>query len=235
MTVPIVLLHAASQTGKLWLPVTGRLTDFDTCAPDLPGHGMRAGEQFTWTAAVETVRAVLDTNHSDRALLVGASLGGLVSIAFAAQYPERVAGMVLSGCTFNPCRPLAQLILTGESVVFVRGATWFARRFHRWLRAHYPPGLANAMIDGGAYWHAASQAVQAMRGVDFRARLSAYRGPTLILNGARDVVHRSSEREFARITRQCQLKIIDGAGHVPHLDAPAQYADAVRQFANNIR
>lgn len=216
----------------MWLPQTRALSpEFRILALDLPAHGTRAHEPFTLRAATQTVRRALDDAHVSRAILVGASLGGCVGMLFAAEYPERVAGLVLAGCTFNPCRPLAQTVLTGESVVFVRGAARLTRTFYQWLQRRFPADLAGEIIAGGAYWGGAAQAVRALRGVDFRARLAAYAGPTLIVNGARDWVHRSSEAAFARCARQPEVVLIPHAGHIPSLDAPQLFTHAVRLFA----
>lgn len=230
-----MFLHAASYTGKLWLPQTRALaSEFGTLAPDLPGHGARAGEPFTLPAAVNAVRETLDREGIERAVLIGVSLGGCVSMMFASQFPERVAGMVLSGCTFNPCRPLAQCILTGEGVVFPIGAGCFTRGLHRWLAANLEHAMAEEMIAAGTYWQAAADAVRALRGVDFIKRLSAYPGPVLILNGERDWVHRSSEGAYARAAQNSRVEVLDGAGHVPNLDAPGAFTAAVRRFARGV-
>ena len=50
---------------------------------------------------------------------------------YAAQHPECVAGLVLSGCTFDPRTVLCRLVLTGESLVFPRGAKMFTRMRYR--------------------------------------------------------------------------------------------------------
>jgi len=228
----LVFLHAASYTKAMWLPQIQALQgEFRTVALDLPAHGMRAHEPFSLSAATETVLHALDDAHIDRAVLVGASLGGCVGMLFAAEYPERVAGVVLAGCTFNPCRPMAQMVLTGESIVFVRAARRFTRTFFAWLRVRFPPDIADEIIGSGAYWRGAAQAVRALRGVDFQARLAAYAGPTLIINGARDWVHRSSEASFARAAQQSQVVVIPHAGHIPSLDEPELFTRAVREFA----
>lgn len=232
MAETLVFLHAASYTQAMWLPQTRALSgEFRILALDLPAHGTRAHEPFALRAATNTVLRALDDAHIERALLVGASLGGCVGMLFAAEYPERVAGLVLAGCTFNPCRPLAQTVLTGEGIVFVRGAARFTRTFHQWLQMRFPADLAGEIIQSGTYWSGAAQAVRALRGVDFRARLAAYAGPTLIINGTRDWVHRSSEAAFARCARQPEVVLIPHAGHIPSLDAPQLFTHAVRLFA----
>ena len=229
----IVFLHAASHTRKLWLPQTLRLRDeFRTVALDLPGHGARAGERFAFAAAVEAVTETLAHQNIPRAVFVGVSLGGCVAMDYAARHSDRVAGLVLSGCTFDPCTRLCRLVLTGESVVFPRGARLFTWALARSLCRRYPAALADEMIDAGTYWGAAADAVRAMRGVDFRARLAAFPGPTLILNGRRDWVHRTAERSFVAAAQNACVLPLARAGHIANLDKPDAYTDAVRVFVN---
>ena len=217
----------------MWLPQTIRLQDeYRTVAIDLPGHGTRTGEKFTFAAAVEAVRETLAAERITRAVLVGVSLGGCVAMDYASQYPDAVSGLVISGSTFDPSTALCCLVLTGESVVFPRGAGLFTRTLARSLRARYPADVAAEMIAAGTYWNAAADAVKAMRGVDFRTKLASYPGPTLILNGARDWVHRTAERAFAAAAQNARILPLAHAGHVANLDEPEAFADAVRAFAN---
>ncbi len=216
----------------MWLPQIARLqTDFRLLAPDLPGHGARAGAKFSFAQAVEDVLGVLDREQIDRALLVGVSLGGCLAMDIAAQYPDRVSGLVLSGCTFDPRGLLCRLVLTGEGYVFPRGARRFTRSLERYLQTHYPGPMADEIMASGTYWDAAADAVLAMRGVDFQAQLASYPGPTLILNGAHDWIHRTAERAFARAAQNATVRTLPGAGHIAALDAPDAFADAIREFA----
>ncbi len=54
---------------------------------------------YSMFVGVEDIRAVLDAAGVERAILWGATDGGPLAIAFAALYPERVAGLLLLGTT----------------------------------------------------------------------------------------------------------------------------------------
>ncbi len=233
---PLVFLHAASYTRKMWLPQTHRLqTEFRTVALDLPGHGARAATPFTFRAATQAIHETLERENIARAVLVGVSLGGCVALDYAAQRPDRVAGLVISGSTIDTQALLSRLVLTGESLVFPRGAPAFTRALARFLKARFPAPMAAEMIHSGTYWDAAADAVKAMRGRDFPARLSVFPGPTLILNGERDWVHRRAERAYLAAAQHARMEIIPRAGHVANLDEPEAFTDAVREFARHSR
>ena len=230
----LVFLHAASHTRKMWLPQMRALqADFRVLALDLPAHGTRAGKPFSFAASVQAVADGMADAGLRRALLVGVSLGGCVASLFAAAYPAQVAGLVLSGSTFDARRPISRLVLTGESLVFPRGASRFTRAFQRNMQRRFPDDAAE-IVAAGTHWHGAAQAVRAMRGVDFAAALARYAGPTLVLNGARDWVHRTAEKAYVRAARNARLQIIPQAGHLAGLDQPAAFTAAVRDFANQV-
>lgn len=231
----LVFLHAASYTRKMWLPQLARLQgEFRTMALDLPGHGELAQMPFSFASSARVIQEAMDRAAIDRAVLVGASLGGCVAMDFASEYSGRVAGLALSGCTFDPRTLLCRLVLTGESLVFPRGAKLFARSLARSLRRRYPAAIAEEIIASGAYWNSAADAVKAMRGVDLRAKLAAFYGPTLIINGERDWVHRTAERSFAAAARDATVEPVARAGHIASLDEPEAFAAAVREFVNTI-
>jgi class 3 adenylate cyclase/pimeloyl-ACP methyl ester carboxylesterase len=68
---------------------------------DRRGVGMSSTPErgYSMFVGVEDIRAVLDAAGVDRAVLWGATDGGPLAIAFAAHYPERVAGLLLLGTT----------------------------------------------------------------------------------------------------------------------------------------
>ncbi len=68
---------------------------------DRRGVGMSSTPDrgYSMFVGVEDIRAVLDAAGIERAILWGATDGGPMAIAFAAHYPERVAGLLLLGTT----------------------------------------------------------------------------------------------------------------------------------------
>src|SRR5215203_4581872 len=99
---PLVLWHAlgAVQSGAYLTEIAPALTEagFRVIAPDAPGFGRSPSlpaEHYEPDSLVELLRDLLDERGLERAVLIGHSWGGSVSMAFAAQAPERVDGLVL--------------------------------------------------------------------------------------------------------------------------------------------
>jgi pimeloyl-ACP methyl ester carboxylesterase len=94
----VVLLHGYLVTKEVWQKVAEMLSfKFRVLAVDLPGHGDSgvAGEKHTMEFLAETVRAVINHAGAEQVILVGHSMGGYVTLAFAENHPELLKGYVL--------------------------------------------------------------------------------------------------------------------------------------------
>jgi pimeloyl-ACP methyl ester carboxylesterase len=97
----VVLLHGFTSDNRMWLPVAGELSqDYRVIAPDLRGHGATTApedlDSYTIEQFADDVKALLDHLEVDICALAGCSFGGMVALQFAATWPERLAGLVLS-------------------------------------------------------------------------------------------------------------------------------------------
>ena len=94
---PVACLHGGGQTAYMWEGLGAALGEtHHVLAPDLPMHGDSdpVGE-MSRQALAATIPALLAEFGFDRAVFVGASLGGLVSMTVTAAHPELVRAIVL--------------------------------------------------------------------------------------------------------------------------------------------
>jgi pimeloyl-ACP methyl ester carboxylesterase len=101
-------------TGALWLDVLGPFrADGPVVAPDLPGAGQTRPLRRSAARAerqASFLRAFTSTLGLDRVVVHGWSMGGLVSVLFAAREPRRVQRLVLVNPTLpGAMRPLGRL------------------------------------------------------------------------------------------------------------------------------
>jgi pimeloyl-ACP methyl ester carboxylesterase len=95
---PMVLVHGLGGSSVNWLAVGGALArDHRVYALDLPGFGRTppAGRELTFRTHRRTVTRFLEEVAGERAVLVGNSMGGLVSLAVAAKRKKLVSALVL--------------------------------------------------------------------------------------------------------------------------------------------
>jgi len=94
----LVFLHGYLESGEIWNGFADMFSpNFRVIVPDLPGHGVSGtwGKVHTMEELAGAVRAILQEEKIDKILLVGHSMGGYVTMAFADLYPESLLGYVL--------------------------------------------------------------------------------------------------------------------------------------------
>ena len=147
---PIVLVHGLGGSHANWLSVGKRLAERGrVLAPDLAGFGRTplAGR----SAAVDANRALLDrflgATCDEPAVLVGNSMGGLISLMEASLRPEKVAALVLVG----PAQPRPLLAAPDWRIVATFAAyamPMVGETFVRWRsRLLGPEGIVRQTLD----------------------------------------------------------------------------------------
>ena len=101
---PLLLLHATPGTWRAMAPLVPLLAPhFRVIALDTPGYGNSDPVPGTPTieAVAQSVVAMLDAMSLPKAHLLGLHTGNKIAAAMAAQWPDRVARVVLAGHTHS--------------------------------------------------------------------------------------------------------------------------------------
>ncbi len=94
----VVLLHGLLESSNIWEDYALELAKkFKVIAIDLPGHGKseNIGYVHSMEMMADVVMHILKTHRYRYAVLIGHSMGGYVSMAFAEKYPEATKGICL--------------------------------------------------------------------------------------------------------------------------------------------
>lgn len=96
---PVVLLHGFGEDGNVWNKQVEFLKDkFQLIVPDLPGSGeSEMIEDMSIEGLAELTKAVIDKEMppTSRIILIGHSMGGYISLAFAEKYADYLGGFGL--------------------------------------------------------------------------------------------------------------------------------------------
>ncbi|MEU6510101.1 alpha/beta hydrolase [Streptomyces sp. NPDC046942] len=208
----LVLVHGAGWGARMWHRQLTALSDtFHVVAPDLPGFGSAPGP-FSITAAVESVTETV--RQVRPAHLCGHSLGAIVAAQIAAEHPDLVGRLILSG---------------GPEIA--PGAT-SARRLR--IERHRPGWLVRILSDlpDRSGWHDLLDALQIS---DLSALLPRITAPTLVLCGQRDRTTLSHARQAAAAIPGAHLALIPHTGHSMPMTAPHAFHAIVRGFLEPTR
>ncbi|WP_237719729.1 alpha/beta fold hydrolase [Salinibacterium sp. PAMC 21357] len=93
----ILLIHGISASHRSWPLVAKAFPEYRVIAPDLRGRGASRDlpAPFGMPQHAKDMNALLAATGTDSALVVGHSMGAFVATTLAAQFPERVSGLLL--------------------------------------------------------------------------------------------------------------------------------------------
>ena len=253
-----VLLHGFGASLFSWHAVMEPFSQLGTViAYDRPAFGL-TDRPMTWTgenpyspqANVNLLLGLLDHFGVQKAILVGNSAGGTVSMQFYLQHPERVESLILvdpavyeGGGGPSWLRPIyntPQMNHLGP--LFVRSIQKSGLDLIR-MAWYDPSKITQATWDGytkplkadnwdRALWYltAASQPS------DLPAHLSEFILPVIVITGDTDkIVPTEDSVRLANALPNAKLVIIPQAGHVPHEEQPVLFMQAVDEFVQSLK
>ncbi|HWK08283.1 MAG TPA: alpha/beta fold hydrolase [Puia sp.] len=95
---PVVLLHGFAEDGAIWNQQLAFLKkNHLLIIPDLPGSGQSSplSGPITLEELAEFIKAILDAEKITQCILIGHSMGGYITLAFAEKYPDRLKALGL--------------------------------------------------------------------------------------------------------------------------------------------
>jgi 4,5:9,10-diseco-3-hydroxy-5,9,17-trioxoandrosta-1(10),2-diene-4-oate hydrolase len=248
----VVLIHGIGGYMEHWIHNIQPLAEHHRVyALDLVGNGRTDKPEADYTMAyfAQFVHDFLETQHIERATLVGNSMGGAVTLQFALQFPDQVDKLVLVnsaglGKELTIFFRLPTLPLIGE---------WLTRPSRKGAaqlleEAFYDSALVTDALIDLDYEMAAQPGAQKVLLTTLRRsvsllgiredvlhpafeNLTGILAPTLIVWGEQDailpVAHAyAGEKQIPN----ARLHIFDRCGHMPQLECPEEFNELVLEF-----
>ena len=95
---PVVLVHGFAEDSQGWALQQEFLQQYFTViVPDLPGSGHSTSDTFDWSMELfaDGIHQILEEEQIPAAILIGHSMGGYISLAFAEKFPQQLLGLGL--------------------------------------------------------------------------------------------------------------------------------------------
>lgn len=236
---PLFLFHSLLSDRASFDAIVPDLTrSHRTIVPELPGfgrsHAVAGGLAAIADRMAEMVR---EASEGVPAIVLGNGYGGFVALQMVVRHPDIARKLVLadSGAAFSEpgreqFRNMARI--SGEKGLAAITDIAMRRLFAPDFQASHPVLMqdrreAFLRTDLDVF----RAACDALATLDLRDKLGGVRVPVLVLVGEHDeATPPPMSHELAAGLPDARLEILPGCAHVPQLQAPRQFLDAVREF-----
>ena len=232
----LVLLHGIGSQSVSWLNQLETLQGYRLIAWDAPGYGDSSFLSNPNPLAADYAKelhAFLDRLILKDVVIVGNSLGCLMAGAYAAAHPERIRSMILldpaaghAGDESKQRERLKQFEELGPEglaekrspLVVGKNSPREAVELMAWTQRRIrPPGYR--------------QAIHCLVHGNLAEDARRFQKKVLVVCGSEDTVTPpASCKAVAGAYPRGEFRLLDGLGHVPHMEAPQTANDLIRGF-----
>lgn len=243
----LIMLHGWGMHAGVWYMVTARLaSNYRIHSVDLPGHGRSRDSKVAATLNqwADRVAESVIPRLSGPACLLGWSLGGMVALQLAHDYPSQFRRLMLVATSLRFCQAndwhdaVAPEVLQSFANDLQRDHHGTLQRFlalqvtgdaqarqtlkvlrQHILEQHEPEAAA---LETG---------LEILRTADLRSLADQLQPPVFLIGGERDrLVSPAALHKVSALLAQSQLEIIPAAGHAPFISQPEAFVNLVKAW-----
>jgi pimeloyl-[acyl-carrier protein] methyl ester esterase len=252
--VACVFVHGWAMNSAVWQPLLQNLPDWiEPRLVDLPGHGALASQPADSLFAFASSVAASISNRVDRPCLwVGWSLGGLVAMQVAKDFPQHVAGLMLVAsspkfvCGDDWSTAVERQVFDQFAEALEQDVDRTIKRFLMLQAMGMPDaaaskqtvrGLQQLLETGGrASMHGLRSGLEILAGADLRYEFSALDMPVTCVLGERDTLAPAGlAAPLTALNPRARIEIIDGAAHAPFISHRDTFIRILIHHAEQLR
>lgn len=200
-----IFVHGSGHKATSWEKTISYMTNNeDIVCPNLSSilEGKEASYENLYSSFVKYCNEFYGQIH-----LCGLSLGGILALNFALDFPQKVKTLVLIGTPYK----VPKVAFSFQNIIF---------RF-----------LPKSIFETMAFDKKNTFALgDTMKNLDFSDRVKNIKCPTLILCGKKDSANMKSADYLSQSIRSAELKIIENTGHVVNEENPKALADILNEY-----
>ncbi len=200
-----ILVHGSGHKATSWNKTISYMTNNeDIVCPNLSSilEGKEASYENLYSSFVKCCNEIDGQIH-----LCGLSLGGILTLNFALDFPQKVKTLVLIGTPYK----VPKVAFSLQNIIF---------RF-----------LPKSIFETMAFDKKDTFALgNTMKNLDFSGRVKNIKCPTLILCGKKDSANIKSAYYLSQNIKNSELKVIDNTGHVVNEENPKVLAIILNEY-----
>jgi pimeloyl-ACP methyl ester carboxylesterase len=244
----VILLHGFGEDHHIFNSTVAMLEKkYTVYTPDLLGTGMSSINTFPSNFSIEYVAdstaALIQHEKIENCILLGHSMGGYVTLAFAKKYPQYLKGFGLLHSTALPDTPIKiENRLRGITFIEKFGAATFLETtapnlFGTYTQKNHPqlitefiqsiPSFSNGALT--SYYQAM------MQRPDLTSVLETTPLPVLFILGDQDIaVALEDTLPQTKMPQTAYLYVLENCGHMGMLEQPIHFNNAVLGFLDKV-
>lgn len=205
-----IILHGLGQNEKSWNKVVEELekNEMQVRVPNLFNLDKKLELNYE-----NVYRNFVDyCNFFDAGLnICGLSLGGILAIDYAIEYPERVKSLIIIGTPYEIPKKLL--------------------KFQNFIFKVMPKSTFN---DIGISKDDFIKLSNSMINIDFKSKINDIKCPALIICGEKDKVNFKSAKQLNKNIKGSKIEIVEGAGHEINIEKPVELSQVIEDYWNNL-
>ena len=252
-SIPIILVHGFTCSLSDWSSQLPSLSDRYRCvAIDLPGHGDSAApREATIETLANSVNYMLDKLSLDEVVLIGHSMGCRVITEMARQSRARVRGLVYVDGSLVADENVEAAVTSSIETIDRVGMRQFLDTFYHGffaestalaisesIWAHFPSidiPFAQELWLNMIRWDASqSRSILTTLGMPVLVIQSTFLDSDLKRISLSPGQSSTWVDEVSKAVSDVTIKIIEGVGHFPMLEAPEQTNEAILRFMRRL-
>lgn len=229
----LICINGVQQSMAMWQTVVARFGEnYRLVLFDFPNQGkaeiLSGASYVSLDEQIQILKEVMDkTNMGPDSTLCAASWGGVIAVAFASIYKDRVKRMILASLGTKPNKKMVDTIKNGSSLNISdrdQMAQILIKSFGETLPSRIKQTIVSqfrnmkeknlqAFYEHGLF-------VISSRPLSDIVNLKEIRAKTFLINGEKDdIIDLDDVRFLASQIPDCELKIVKGVGHFLHMES----------------
>ena len=201
-----ILVHGLGQTEKSWDKIIEELDKSNIKAENPNLFELAKNYEINYEYIYRTFCDYCNS-FKEKINLCGLSLGGILSIDYAIEYPEKVNSIILVGTPYEISKKMFKL----QNLIFrFMPKSTFE---NMGIKKNDFINLTNSMAD-----------------LDIKSKVDNIKCKVLILCGEKDNVNMESAKQLNRNIKASKLEIIKNAGHEVNTENPKELASIISEY-----
>lgn len=216
--------------------------DFRILRYDQRGHGETPplDEPCRFDGLCDDLIVVMNAAGARSAVLIGISMGAVTVLRTAARFPDQVVAVIAADGQWRSPPNADEIWQMRIDIARRLGSGALSKpTIDRWFHADIETtdrgvfDAVNAMIENTPS-EGYIGCAQAMQSYDFSKDFPGLRMPVLYLVGARDGAMPATMQQMAEATPDARFVSIPDAGHLPNLEQPGLFLEAIVPFLSDV-